>query len=517
MLSTSQLAALAGASAEHSDGSLELTSRGNVQLRGIAAGAEVALAAALEAAGLLPSPDHERVRNIIASVLSGRSGGLVDVRPLVAALDRGLCADPLLAELPGRFLFTLDDGRGDVSPLGADITLAATATPAVNAVAGGGPAGEVVAGGRPAANTVAGGRPAGEVVAGGRPAANTVAGGRPAGEVVAGGGAAAGAGVFALILAGADTGLRCSPDDGPALALAAARAFLAERAAQGSAAWRIAELTDGPARVAARLADPSGANRTVRTPVPSPDTEHPDNPDSCGTAGSAPAAAAWPVGVVPQRDGLAAVAAVVPLGRLTAAQVTALATAGPNRALRPAGPAPGGPNAAATAGPDPTPAGNAAATAGPDHTSEGDVLVTPWRTVVVTDLAPGDVDETVARLRSVGLVTDPASPWVGVTTCAGQPGCAKALADVRSDAANTRTEPGKPVHWIGCERACGRPKADHVEVLATPDGYLVDGLPVSDQPAAGHETPGHPADRRRNDGHGPEGRRAATVTTASSA
>lgn len=78
------------------------------------------------AAGLLPSESHERVRNVIASVLSGRvGGGLVDVRALVDALDEGLCADPALGGLPGRFLFTIDDGRGDVTGFGADVGLLA--------------------------------------------------------------------------------------------------------------------------------------------------------------------------------------------------------------------------------------------------------------------------------------------------------------------------------------------------------------------------------------------------------
>jgi precorrin-3B synthase len=144
---------------------------------------------------------------------------------------------------------------------------------------------------------------------------------------------------------------------------------------------------------------------------------------------------------VPQRDGLAAVGAVVPLGRLTAAQGAALA--------------------------DVVQCG-------------GELLVTPWRSVVVPDLAPADVDGAAARLRSVGLVTDPGSPWVGVTACAGRPGCAKALADVRADATRTPGEPGGRVHWIGCERACGRPTGAHVEVRATADGYLVNGHPAHD-------------------------------------
>ena len=76
-----------------------------------------ALADAVAAAGLLPSATHERVRNIVASPLSGRRGGLGDVRALVGDLDAAIQASPALAELPGRFWFSLDDGRGDVSGL----------------------------------------------------------------------------------------------------------------------------------------------------------------------------------------------------------------------------------------------------------------------------------------------------------------------------------------------------------------------------------------------------------------
>src|SRR5689334_20414799 len=125
LLSADQLRVLAAAARELGDGGLELTSRGNVQLRGLAEDDVPALGDRLAAAGLLPSETHERVRNVLASTLSGRSGGLVDVRPWVAAFDAGLRADPALADLPGRFLATLDDGRGDVSGLGGDVGLLA--------------------------------------------------------------------------------------------------------------------------------------------------------------------------------------------------------------------------------------------------------------------------------------------------------------------------------------------------------------------------------------------------------
>ncbi|GAA2154615.1 precorrin-3B synthase [Actinomadura napierensis] len=167
-LARAQLDALADASSELGDGFLELTSRANMQIRGLADGAEEELSARLRDAGLLPSAAHERVRNILGSVLTGCDGnGLLDVRPVVAALDAGLCADPDLVDLPGRFLFAVDDGRGDVIALRADVGLYAVAPDA-----------------------------------------------------------------FALVLAGKDSGLRAHPEDAAALALDAARTFLRVRTSE---------------------------------------------------------------------------------------------------------------------------------------------------------------------------------------------------------------------------------------------------------------------------------------------
>jgi precorrin-3B synthase len=118
-LTAAQLAALAEASGRWGSGTLELTARGNVQIRGITEVA--AVGDAIAGAGLLPSATHERSRNVVASPLSGRAGGNADVRTWVPELDAAICADPRLAELGGRFLFSLDDGRGDVSSLAADV------------------------------------------------------------------------------------------------------------------------------------------------------------------------------------------------------------------------------------------------------------------------------------------------------------------------------------------------------------------------------------------------------------
>jgi precorrin-3B synthase len=119
MISAEQLLAVADAGTRFGSPAMELTSRGNVQIRGITD--PTALSDAVAAAGLLPSPRHERVRNVVASPLTGRSGGNADVRDLVRDLDAAIQASPALARLPGRFWFGVDDGRGDVSGLGADV------------------------------------------------------------------------------------------------------------------------------------------------------------------------------------------------------------------------------------------------------------------------------------------------------------------------------------------------------------------------------------------------------------
>ena len=119
MISALALESLSDAAARFGSGTLEFTARGNVQIRGISDRAAVAEAVA--EAGLLPSATHERVRNIVASPLSGRGGGLADVRPWVRDLDAAIQSDSDLARLPGRFWFSVDDGTADVSGLRADV------------------------------------------------------------------------------------------------------------------------------------------------------------------------------------------------------------------------------------------------------------------------------------------------------------------------------------------------------------------------------------------------------------
>ncbi|MET9873052.1 precorrin-3B synthase [Actinacidiphila glaucinigra] len=356
LLTIRQAEAPATAADRLGDGRIDLTSRGNLQVRGLREpGAGTELAALLGEAGLLPSWAHERARNLLASPLAGLDGrGNGDLRGWIREGDALLCASPAAAGLSGRFLFALDDGRGDTAALGADVTLIAL----------------------PGAATA-------ELRLAGRPVA------------------------------------RVPAADAPRWAVRAAETFLTLAAERGARAWRIADIDPDGTAIAARL-------RAEAAPPAGP---------SAATAGGPP-----PLGLVPHPGGTTCALSVgVRLGRLTTGAWRLLA--------RIAG------------------------------TGAGELRITPWRGVVVPGLPRAGAREALDRLAAAGFLTGEDSPWRGVTACAGRPGCAKSLADVRADAGTALRdavpEPGHrllPVHFSGCERRCGHPDGSWVDVVAGADG-----------------------------------------------
>jgi precorrin-3B synthase len=412
-LTGGQLSAIRELAEAFGDGHIELTSRGNLQLRALTSAPADMLAARLAAAGLLPSRTHELVRNITASPLAPpESAGRVDVRRLISELDRALCADPRLASLPGRFLFALDSGGWDVAP-SADVA----AVPA--AALAGSPLADAP---RSARLVPSSHRPPAHVPGDGSVIGRT----QPAEPVLRAGDQVRSTGTaeIAILFAGVDAGLRVPAVDVVGALLTAAHAFLDERAAQLSAdqanparaAWRVRELVDGAVRVAVRTAAALGVDLGVGGPVPGPGGRE-------------------PVGIIGQPGGLVALSAVVPLGRVSGVQMKVLEKAEA-------------------------------------------IVVTPWRGVVLPDLPSSAAEPWQRALADVGLEVRSGSRWSGVTACAGRPGCAKSLADVRRDAAVAASssdcdEGSLPVHWVGCARGCGSPAGPHVRAEATGSGYQV--------------------------------------------
>ncbi len=230
-----QLAAIAVV-ASRGSGLVDITRRANVQIRGLTNACGPAAASTLAAAGLLPAPEHERLRNIVASPFGGRHPQSVcDTDALVEDLDRALCADDRLRSLPDRFLFGVDDGSGVLRELDLDVALVAEARD-----------------------------------------------------------------VFRMWIGGSMTNALAPRARAAAVAVAAARSFLAVR----GTAWRVRELDGGAASVAERV----GAT-VVESPGAEPVVVRP--------------------GVCAQRDARVAITALAPLGRLDRTTLGSLADIAP--------------------------------------------------------------------------------------------------------------------------------------------------------------------------------------------
>ncbi|HTN25261.1 MAG TPA: hypothetical protein VL120_14820, partial [Solirubrobacteraceae bacterium] len=123
------------------------------------------------------------------------------------------------------------------------------------------------------------------------------------------------------------------------------------------------------------------------------------------------------LGALTQRDGLVAVTALAPLGRLDCATAARLAQL-------------------------------------------GELRLSSARTVTLLDVPAARAPRLLAELAALDLVVGEGSGWQGLTACAGLGACASAQFDVRAVAAARALErgPGSPAeHWAACERGCGCP------------------------------------------------------------
>lgn len=113
LLTSAQARVLADVAEAHAGGALTITSRANVQLRGIAAPFPVEVVRRLQRAGLVSvEPAINHLRNFMASPAAGLdSDAIVDTIPLVRGLDAYLQAHVELAVLPMKFSIGLDGGE----------------------------------------------------------------------------------------------------------------------------------------------------------------------------------------------------------------------------------------------------------------------------------------------------------------------------------------------------------------------------------------------------------------------
>jgi sulfite reductase beta subunit-like hemoprotein len=392
-ISRAGLIAVAEVASSAGNGLVELTSRASLQIRGLDPCSGEAVAERLRAGGLLASLAHDRVRNVLASPVAGRHPrSLAGVDALVGMLDRALCADPALAALPGRFLFAVEDASATIAWERADVALVAEPARSPHAA-------------RPGAHEHA-------------PSACA-----PSDDPER---------AFRLWVGGARTTLWAWEPDAARLALDGARAFLAllDDADKGGA-WRVADVADGPARVARALGGALESADVVAPPSLALELSGALGGRRCGGSDRRSIA----VGELAQRDGRRALTALAPLGRLDGAAVLRLASVVDEARLSTA------------------------------------------RTLTIVDVPTGDVAQLAAELSALGLVTAAGSGWHGLSACAGLGACTRARVDVRAAATlRVRVRGAQAVteHWSACERGCGMPAGVAASVVASADGLCVE-------------------------------------------
>jgi precorrin-3B synthase len=101
------LTAIAEAAATYGSGEIDLTNRGNLQLRGLGTETYSEALALLDRAGLIDvDPDVESVRNIVVDPLSGIDPARADIRALAEALENALTENSAFTQLPAKFGFS---------------------------------------------------------------------------------------------------------------------------------------------------------------------------------------------------------------------------------------------------------------------------------------------------------------------------------------------------------------------------------------------------------------------------
>jgi precorrin-3B synthase len=149
-----------------------------------------------------------------------------------------------------------------------------------------------------------------------------------------------------------------------------------------------------------------------------------------------------PVGIRAQRQsGVVSVGATVPLGRIDAATLRAVADLA-------------------------------------DEFAADELRVSPWRQLLVVGVARGDGSRLARALDNVGLVTDPRHAAGSVVACAGARNCASGHTDTLADAAAlVQGLAQKPVearsftvHVSGCEKGCASPESTDLALVGRVGG-----------------------------------------------
>jgi precorrin-3B synthase len=98
--------------------------------------------------------------------------------------------------------------------------------------------------------------------------------------------------------------------------------------------------------------------------------------------------------------------------------------------------------------------------------------MTPWQSVMLLDVPSANAQAVVEQLTALGLATNPDEPFARLIACTGSQGCAKSFADTKADAhlLARSMPPAGDVHLSGCARSCAAAHPVETTLMAVSPG-----------------------------------------------
>jgi precorrin-3B synthase len=115
--------------------------------------------------------------------------------------------------------------------------------------------------------------------------------------------------------------------------------------------------------------------------------------------------------------------------------------------------------------------------------------MTPWQSVMLLDVPSAEAQAVMEQLTTLGLAIDPDEPFARLIACSGSQGCAKSFADTKADAhlLARSMPPAGDVHLSGCARSCAAAHRVETTLMAVAPGHY-DLYGEAPEPLARHLT-----------------------------
>jgi precorrin-3B synthase len=119
---------------------------------------------------------------------------------------------------------------------------------------------------------------------------------------------------------------------------------------------------------------------------------------------------------------------------------------------------------------------------------DGCLRTTPWRALLIANVATADANAVSDEVASLGLIADPSDPRLRIFACVGKPACPSATVDARGDATRIAAILGKDgretLHVSGCVKSCAHRGCAALTLVGRDGRYdLIRNGMASDRPS----------------------------------